>query len=90
MRHVLMTCKNHPNLRWGCKEVAFSDRGGYNGSRNIFFWGEPTGKGMYSDNSGLDCATYFPDRANPIITECDCSPRDLIRAPEDDLVARHD
>lgn len=86
MRHVILTCKNHPNLRWGCKEIAFSDEGGYNGSRNIFFRGEPSGKGMYSDGSGLDCTTFFPDRTNPIVQECDCPSGDLIRALEDAMV----
>lgn len=90
MRHVLLTCKNHPNLRWGCKEVAFSDAGGYNGSRNIFFWGEPTGKGLFEDGSGIYCSMYFKDRENPIVRECDCSSRDLIRAPEDKDIKRHD
>lgn len=88
MRHVVLTCKHHPNLRWSCKEIAFDDGYGYNGCRNIFFMGEPTGKGMHSDGSGLDCNTYFPERDNPIVKECDCSPSDLIRAPEDAMVKR--
>ena len=37
MRHVILTCNNHDHLRWTCKEIAFSDVGGYNGSRNIFY-----------------------------------------------------
>jgi len=89
MRHVILTCKHHPNLRWSCKEIAFSGDGlGYNGCRSIFFNGEPTGHGMFQDGSGLDCSTYFPDREgeNKLIRECTCSPRDLIRAPEDTLV----
>ncbi len=89
MRHVILTCKNHPNLRWGCKEIAFSDIGGYNGSRGIFFRGEPTGKGMYEDGSGLDCSEFFPERADHIVRECSCPPSDLIRAPEDALVTPH-
>lgn len=87
MRHVILTCKNHPNLRWSCKEIAFSDGYGYNGSRNIFFNGEPTGKGMFADGSGLDCDTFVNGQW---IEECKCSARDLIRAPEDALVKRHD
>ena len=81
MRHVILTCKNHTNLRWGCKEIAFTDKGGYNGCRNIFFKGEPTGEGMYSDMSGLICNDLG-------VQECNCPPSDLIRAPEDDLVKR--
>jgi hypothetical protein len=43
MRHVLLTCTNHPNLRWMCKEVAVNNVGAYNGSRNIFFNGPKEG-----------------------------------------------
>lgn len=89
MRHVILTCKNHPNLRWGCKDIAFTDGYGYNGSRNIFFKGEPTGKGMYEDGSGMYCDTFFPDRSDPIVNECSCPPTDLIRASEDVLVKSH-
>lgn len=89
MRHVILTCKNHPNLRWSCKEIAFDDVGGYNGSRNIFFNGEPDGTGMFSDGSGLSCSTFFPDRENPVVKECSCLANDLIRAPEDKDVRRY-
>ncbi len=37
MRHVSLTCKHHPDLRWSCKEIAWTDTGGYNNCRNIFF-----------------------------------------------------
>lgn len=83
MRHVILTCKNHPDLRWSCKEIAVTN-GQYNGSRNIFFLGTPNGKGMYSDGSGLHCTT-FTDKP---IYECDCSSRELIVAPEDIQVKR--
>lgn len=88
MRHVLLTCRNHPNLRWGCKEVAFSDEHGYNGSRSIFFWGEPNGKGLFEDKSGIHCSTYFAGDPPRIVEECKCSSRDLIRAPEDKDIGR--
>lgn len=84
MSHRILTCKNHPNLRWSTKEEAWS--GFYNGARNIFFNGEPDGTGMYSDGSGLSCSTYFKDRENPIVHECNCPSSDLILAPEDALV----
>lgn len=74
----ILTCKNHPNLRWSCKDIAWD--GHYNGSRNIFFDGVPSGKGMFSDGSGLDCTI--------LVNECDCSSADLILAPEDSLVKR--
>jgi hypothetical protein len=89
MRHVILTCKNHPNLRWSCKEIAFSDEYGYNGTRHIFFNGEPNGEGMYSDGSGLNCSSYFPERENPVVKECSCQVKDLIRAPEDKDVRRY-
>ncbi len=84
MKHRILTCRNHPDLRWSCKDIAWSGR--YNGQRTIFFNGAPTGEGMYSDSSGLNCSTYFKDRDDPIITECKCPPSDLILAPEDSLV----
>ena len=82
MRHVILTCKNHPNLRWSCKEIAFTPGVGYNGARNIFFNGISTGK-MHSDFSGLQCTMIDGDK---IVRECSCPPSDLILAPEDYLV----
>jgi hypothetical protein len=86
MRHVILTCKNHPNLRWSTKEIAITD-GRYNGQRHIFFLGEPSGKGMLSDGSGLDCVDM---KDGVIIRECSCPSVELIIAPEDALVKRHD
>lgn len=37
-KHILLTCKNHPDLRWTTKNIAPI------GSRNIFFEGSVTGK----------------------------------------------
>lgn len=85
MRHVILTCKNHPELRWSCKEIAFSDDLGYNGMRNIFFDGIPDETGMYADGSGLSCTTV---KDGKIIKECTCPSEDLIRAPEDALVKK--
>lgn len=65
MRHVTLTCKHHPELRWNCKSVAFTPGHGYNGSRSIFF------------NGKCDYNEY------PTVKECDCSPADLILAPEE-------
>jgi len=86
MIHRILTCKNHPNLRWSCKDIAWS--GFYNGSRNIFFNGTPSGKGMFSDGSGLDCTQI--DKDGKWIEECKCHSSDLILAPEDELVKRHE
>jgi hypothetical protein len=83
MRHVILTCVNHPNLRWSCKEIAVSN-GRYNGARRIFFLGTPTGAGMYDDGSGLRCTT-FTDRP---VNECECNASTLIVAPEDKDVKR--
>lgn len=83
MRHKILTCKNHPELRWSCKDIAWDEGYGYNSSRHIFFNGTPSGKGMYSDGSGLDC-TYMKDGKH--FEECKCPASDLILAPEDELV----
>jgi len=85
MLHRILTCKNHPELRWSCKDIAWRDDYGYNGCRNIFFNGTSSGKGMYSDNSGLE-TTHFKDGERVI--ECKCPFKDLILAPEDVLVKR--
>ena len=79
MRHVSLTCKNHPTLRWSCKEIAWS--GFYNGCRNIHFCGTYKGK-LYSDKSGSECDHF----ASP---ECSCPSSDLILSPEDKEIAEH-
>jgi len=81
MRHRILTCKNHANLRWSCKSIAFDTH--YNGSRSIFFGGESTGK-MYNDGSGLNCSRI--DANGNSVCECECPASDLILAPEDSLV----
>ena len=43
MDMLWLTCKNHPNLRWLCKEIAYTEGLGYNGSRNLFFEGDADG-----------------------------------------------
>jgi len=54
MRHVILTCKNHPDLRWSTKEAAVTN-GRYNGARHLFFTGHiATFKGMHQDGSGID------------------------------------
>ena len=80
----ILTCKNHLNLRWSCKEIAVNKDGSYNGTRNIFFKGEPTGEGMYNDLSGLNCSIFRED--GTIVEECNCSSKDLTFAPENNLV----
>ncbi len=89
VRHRILTCKNHPNLRWSTKEVAWTEAVGdvpahYNGSRNIFFTGAPTGEGMHDDGSGLRTSQVRGDGS--IIQECSCPTSDLILAPEDAMV----
>lgn len=85
MRARILTCKNHTNLRWSCKSIAWS--GFYNGSRNIFFSGITTGE-MYSDGSGVKCTRQNPD--GTFVDECPCAAADLILAPEDALVTTPD
>jgi len=87
MIHRILTCKNHPDLRWSCKDIAWCDGFGYNGCRNIFFDGTPSGKGMFSDLSGLDCILFKDGQE---IKECSCPSKDLILAPEDKLVKREE
>ena len=83
MLHRILTCKNHPELRWSCKDIAWTDGHGYNGKRNLFFRGTPSGKGMFYDGSGLDCIKV---RDGALVVECLCPPADLILAEEDKLV----
>lgn len=83
MRHRILTCKKHPDLRWSCKEITWTDGAGYNHKRNLFFNGTPSGKGLHSDGSGVDCI-YVKDGV--VVEECKCPASDLILAPEDKLV----
>ncbi len=39
MKHISLTCRNHPQLRWRVKECAWTN-GRYNGSRNIHYCGK--------------------------------------------------
>lgn len=90
MRHRILTCRNHPELRWSCKEVAWTTNpdgtGYYNGARNIFFAGF-IGSGMYSDKSGVR-TLYEDPLTGRYANECECSSHDLVLAPEDKLVKR--
>ncbi len=81
MKHRILTCKNHPELRWSCKDIAWTN--GYNGSRGFFYKGIPSGEGMFDDGSGLDCVKVVD---GIYVEECACSTSDLIIAPEDSLV----
>ena len=83
MKHRILTGKNHPNLRWSCKEIAWTDGFGYNRKRHIFFNGTPSGRGMFDDGSGLDCTKVKDD---VFVEECVCDSHNLILAPEDELV----
>lgn len=71
MQHVYLTCRHHQHLRWMCKEIAFTEGHGYNGTRNIFYLGT-----KIEGKSTLECECKE--------RECDCSPSDLIKAPEQD------
>lgn len=75
MRHVSLTCKNHPHLRWSTKSIAISN-GKYNRARTLFFCGKISDPiKFYSDMSGVDCEDA---------EECNCNSWDsLIIAPED-------
>jgi hypothetical protein len=73
MEHITLTCKNHRNLRWHCKEVAVNGDGSYNGSRNIFFDGSTTSTGVM----------LHREADGSISKECPCPPSDLTFAPKD-------
>jgi hypothetical protein len=73
-----LTCINHPDLRWSCKDLAVSE-GKYNGARHIFYRGsvqyDASGEAKrFGDNSGLDCERGAP--------ECPCPVSDLVLSPE--------
>lgn len=72
MRHVLLTCKQHPKLRWCCKSVAFTPGKGYNQQRRIFFLGE-----KQQDRRTLEVENYY------CACECKCPSTDFVLAPED-------
>jgi hypothetical protein len=38
---AMLTCINHPDRIWNCKDIAVSN-GRYNGMRNIFYFGRRT------------------------------------------------
>lgn len=67
MRHVKLTCRNHPELRWSCKSIAYTPGKGYNGARNIFFEGKLLNE----------------EQQNLIEPEYTCPPTELTIAPED-------
>lgn len=70
MRHVTLTCKNHPNLRWSCKSIAYSPGVGYNGQRHIFFMGSAD-------------APWDVVKDGKVIAECACPSTELVLAPDD-------
>ena len=73
-----LTCENHPDLVWSCKDLAISN-GRYNNARNIFFFGLKTKR--FNDSSGWD-GTHTRRDANGevigVVEECSCPARDLI------------
>jgi hypothetical protein len=76
VRHRILTCENHPDLRWSTKEIAWSEGVGYNGCRTLFFDGRSTGH-LLPGKSAVECEPA---------EECDCglnSDDFLILAPED-------
>lgn len=88
MRHVSLTCKNHPDLRWSCKEVAWGPTG-YNRARNLHYYGVAIldAEGvpvLFSDKSGTKASVIRPDGS--YAEECSCPTSELIRAPEDEVI----
>jgi hypothetical protein len=73
----ILTCSNHPTLRWRCKEMAWSE-GRYNFTRNLFFFGE-----VYAGSVTGFRDYYWGDDGAPVeIPECSCGLDSLILAPE--------
>jgi hypothetical protein len=73
MKHVHLTCKKHSTLRWHCKEIAYTNGEGYNGTRNIFFEGE-AGKENEVDKHWK---VVNGDLVNTL--ECDCPSSLLVK-----------
>lgn len=72
----VLTCKNHPDLRWETKREF---------GRNIFFIGRAYDPPKYhQDFSGLVCEDITEDWQR--VPECDCTVSDLIPAPEDKVM----
>jgi len=72
MRKITLTCKDHPTLRWKCKEIAFTN-GRYNGTRNLFFQGE-AGK---ENEVNQHWKVINGDLVNTL--ECDCHSSLLVK-----------
>ena len=72
MRHILMTCENHRDLRWNCKSIAVTDSGRYNQSRNIFFRGRAMADGSIQEIVTLESGERM------VIRECSCPGSALI------------
>jgi hypothetical protein len=82
MRHVSITCKNHPGLRWSTKSIAWSNEHGYNGARSLHFHGKVVmhggGPKLFMDRSGVQTSPC---------AECQCKVDQLTVAPEDILLS---
>ena len=68
---VTLTCEDHTDLFWMCKEQAVSESGRYNGARNIFFLGRVQPDGKLSE---------FNDETREMTRECPCHASKLIKA----------
>jgi hypothetical protein len=66
MNMLKLTCKNHPDLFWLTKSIAWTPGHGYNGTRNIFFYGAENGD-LVVDGK--------------VLRECPCPAHDLVLAP---------
>lgn len=66
----MLTCENHPHLRWHCKDIAVTDEGRYNHQRNIFFSGNDRDERFIDSVTGEE------------IKECSCPASLLIATPD--------
>lgn len=97
MRHAILTCKNHPELRWNTKICAVDknakpgEPARYDSSRNIFFngWNTTDPPTPYPDKSGFETSIMRGEGDSvEFARECDCPASLLIIAPEDPEVRR--
>lgn len=75
----ILTCENHRDLFWMCKEQAVSEAGRYTGARNIFFIGRELQEGETPRYSGDKYTEWaLPRSDGRLLRECSCPGSALI------------
>ena len=78
----MLTCENHPDLRWHCKMQAVSRSGRYTGARNIFFSGKVLDSG--------ELVPYGHMHNGEVVRECPCPGSALIATDMDYVKKWHE